>query len=126
MSKKSLHDLTDDEMRFARSSHVPEIIKEVMPTRRLESIGVETTYYQKIAARCRAEADALIAARLLKEEHGELTSAQEWREEAERLQRQKEAIEARATDAEVAERESRAEVTRLRSLPAQAVYSGSD
>ena len=120
MSKRNELELNDDDKAVLRSSRTPELVKELM-ARRADTFGAEVATYRKLAAGFAAEADMLIAARVLKQEHDELVSAAEWKAEAELRQRKIDAIEARATELERVSAEKDAHVLRLTAGPAMAV-----
>lgn len=120
MSKRTDLDLTDDEKAVLRSSRTPELVRDLL-ARRHDSIGVETSAFRKAAAVMGAEADMLIAARMLRAEREELATAAEWKAEAERRQRKLDAIEARATELEQVVAERDAHALRQIAAPAMAV-----
>lgn len=109
-------DLTEDEKQFAAaSSRVPEEIKKFMAHQK-DNVGVEISYYRKVAMRAKTRADALLSVRMLAEVEGEMADLAEARKRviiSERNERQA---------AEVIEAQSK-ELERLRALPSMAVFS---
>lgn len=118
MSRKNEYGLSDDEIRYARSAAVPEVIRDQL-ARHHDSVGVETSFYRKAAARFSAEADAILEAVRLEHARGNLADAAEFKAALEREKR-------RAESLEVANREKDEHILRLTAGSAQAVHSGSD
>lgn len=76
------YELTESETGFLRSaSAVPDEIKEFV-ARQHDQIGVRTSAYMKVAAAAKAEADALLAVRMLAAVRGELADLAEARKAA--------------------------------------------
>lgn len=82
MSRRSRGELTEDETAYLKSaSSVPDEIKSFV-ARQHDQIGLRTSAYAKVAAAAKAEADALLAVRMLEAVRGELTDLAEMRRTA--------------------------------------------
>ena len=109
------NDLTEDEIEFLRGAKVPDEVKGYL-SRQHENIGTKITAYRKVAAAARAECDAILATRDLKELHDEFASAEMARQQASVLAQQNEALESTVSRKD-------AEIMRLKASPAIAVHS---
>jgi len=58
-------ELTDDEMSFLRSTSCSPEVRAAIAGQRRDRTGIETRAYRKVAAKARAEAEAILAVRQL-------------------------------------------------------------
>lgn len=116
MSKKNPDELTDDEKAFLKSSAaVPDEVREFV-SRQHDTIGTRVGAYRKVAAAAKAEADAILAARLLEQVHGEATDLADARRDVLMARR-----EAKQLRGELAEKNR--QVVNATARPALAVHS---
>lgn len=119
MSKKdNPYDLTEAEVAFLRGSTVAPEVRNYL-ARQHENLGTKTTSFQKVAAAANAEADAMLAVKRLDGVRGEAVEVAELQAAVESRDKQINGLSA------VVDRQ-KAELLRVKSLPAQVVHSGGD
>lgn len=118
MTKKltNPYDLTDDEARALTSTRIPDAVK-AFTARRQAQMGTETAALMKVAARARAEVEALHALRQLDHVHGEVADIEEAKQAIDAMRRRLEAV-------EITGRQKDREIERLTAAPAAAIHSG--
>jgi len=90
---KSPHDLTDEEIALLKSTGVPNEVRAYL-ARQHENVGTKVSAYRKVAAAARAEAEAMIAVRLLDEVQDESVKLERLKAEVAHLRTQRDALEA--------------------------------
>lgn len=113
--KKNDSGLSDDAKKFARSSTVPDEIKEFL-SRQTDNLDVQIELYRTVALAANLKADALLAVRRLDVVSGDGVAL------ADALERARVA-EMHAKSIEVSERKAQAELARLKASRAMAVNS---